>query len=70
MDKPISIILTEAKQEIAKTINNIGLHPMLLEPILKEFYLEVQQAALQQYRNEKTEYEKSLTNKTDEITEE
>ena len=61
MDKPISIILTEAKQKIAETINNTGLHPMLLEPILKEFYIEVQQAAIQQYNKEKTEYENSLS---------
>ena len=61
MDKPISIILTEAKQKIAETINNTGLHPMLLESILKEFYIEVQQAAIQQYNKEKTEYENSLS---------
>ena len=67
MDKPISIILTEAKQKIAETINNTGLHPMLLEPILKEFYIEIQQAAIQQYKNEKAEYEKSLQDETEKI---
>lgn len=61
MNKPISIILTEAKQSIAESINSTQLSPVLLEPIIKDLYIEIQQLAAQQYNTEKTEYEKSLS---------
>lgn len=60
MNKPISVILEDAKQSIVKTINELQLHPSLLEPIIKELYIEVQQQATIQYQKEKAEYEKSL----------
>lgn len=61
MNKPISIILTEAKQSIAESVNSTQLSPVLLEPIIKDLYIEIQQLAAQQYNTEKTEYEKSLS---------
>lgn len=60
MEKSIALILGEARQSIAEVINNTGLPPVLLEPIIKEFYIEIQNAAIQQYQKEKQEYENSL----------
>ena len=60
MEKSISLILGEAKQSIADVINNTGLPPVLLEPIIKDFYMEIQNAAVLQYQKEKQEYESSL----------
>lgn len=57
MDKPISIILEEAKQSIADAVNNANLHPALLEPIIKDLYTEVQYHAKMQYQKDKNEYE-------------
>lgn len=60
INKPLSLILDESKKVIIDTINNIGLHPTLLEMILKEIYIEARQNAISQYEREKVEYEKAL----------
>jgi hypothetical protein len=60
IEKPISVTLEEAKQSIIQAVNGCKLHPSLLEPIIKDIYLEVQQLALKQYEVEKLEYERSL----------
>lgn len=60
MEKPISIIIEEAKQKIGTTINELNLHPSILEPIMKDLYTEVQFLAKQQYEKDKKEYEESM----------
>jgi len=63
MDKPISVQINEAKENIVNVINEQHLHPTILEPIIKEIYLSIQQAAIQVYEKEKKEYEESQQTK-------
>ena len=70
IQKPISLIIDESKNAIVDAINNVQLHPVLLEMILKELYLEVQNQAIAATQREKNEYERLLNeNINDEVTE-
>lgn len=60
MDKPISVIREETKQNIAKIINSSGLPAFVIEPILVDFLNEVRMIAQRQYEMEKMQYEQSL----------
>ena len=60
MNKPISMIMEESKQQIIEAINNTKLDAYFLEIILRDIYAEVQQIASKQYISEKMEYEKYL----------
>lgn len=60
INKPISLILEDSKKVIINAINSVGLHPTLLEMILKDIYNEARQNATMQYEREKVEYEKAL----------
>lgn len=58
-DKPISIVIDDLKQNIADTINASGLHPCIVEPILKDLYLELSNIAKVQLEKDKQTYEAS-----------
>lgn len=60
ISKPISLILEDAKQAIVNTINQVNLHPTLLEMVLREVYNEANELAKSQYNREKAEYEQAL----------
>lgn len=60
MQKPITMIREETKIALANIINNSGLPPFIIEPILAEFLTETRIAAQQQYENEKAEYEEQM----------
>lgn len=47
--KPISIIVEEARQTIADAINSLHLSPTILEPIMKDIFQEVQEAHKNEY---------------------
>lgn len=57
MNKPITLIREETKQQLADVINNSGLPAFVIEPILAEFLNETRMAAKKQYEIEKTQYE-------------
>ena len=57
MDKPISVQINEAKQNIVDCINEQHLHASILEPIVKEIYEQVHMLAQQQYEVEKKQWE-------------
>lgn len=61
MEKPISLIIEEAKTDIVNAVNNTNLHPSILLPIIKDIYEEVLHTAQLQYEKEKQEYESSLS---------
>ena len=61
MEKPISIILAEAKMNILNVVNDSNLHPCILLPIIKDIYEEVDRTAQLQYNKEIQEYESSLS---------
>ena len=57
MDKPISVTIAEAKENIVKCINEQKLHPAILEPIMKDIYEQVRLNLEQTYRAEKQTWE-------------
>ena len=61
INKPIGLIIEDAKKSIVKTINEVNLHPTLLEMILRDIYNEVNELAKAQYEREKAEYEQALS---------
>lgn len=63
MNKPISIIYEEFKQELANLINNSGLSPFMIATILQNYLYEVNEIAKNQYHSDKTQYEKSFSEK-------
>ena len=72
IQKPISLVIEDAKSTIVNAVNSVQLHPILLEMIVKELYLEVQNQARIVAQNEKFEYEKTLSEcmlKENEVTE-
>ena len=59
MNKPITVIYEDFKQELANLINNSGLPAFIIEPILVSFLEETRMAAKKQYQLDKEIYEKS-----------
>lgn len=59
-DKPISILIQEAKNDIAEAINKQELHSSILRMLLKEIYDEVCMLDSQIVTKEKADYENSL----------
>jgi len=60
MEKPISMRIQEFKNSLVDLVNNSGLIPVIIEPIIKEIYMEVKTLGQQQFEKEKLEYEKFL----------
>lgn len=73
IDKPISVVIEDAKNLIIEAINGTSLHPTILEMVLKDIYNEVNEVAKAKHNREKAEYEQALmeqNNTTQESTEE
>lgn len=66
MNKPITIVREEVKEQIAAIINNSGLPAFVIEPILQDFLMEVKNVAIRQYEYDKQQYNASLKNKEEE----
>lgn len=60
MNKPANLIVEETKENIVKIINESGLPPFLLEPILKDLYNQVSILKQQELEKSRQEYEDSL----------
>ena len=60
MNKPANLIVEETKENIVKTINESGLPPFLLEPVLKDLYNQISILKQQELEKSKQEYENSL----------
>lgn len=60
MDKPITISIEEFKQQISDIINNSGLHPFILDSILKDVSNEIHLLYQNQVLRDKQTYEESL----------
>lgn len=67
MNKPVTIIIKETKTELANICNQSGLPSYMLEPILKELYLEAKELAKQQLKQDEEMY-KAYLNKEKEET--
>lgn len=62
--KPIMLVREDLINALTKEINESGLPPFVIEPILKDFLNETRIAMRKQYELEKQTYEKNL-NKTE-----
>ena len=56
MDKPISIVVENAKTEIIECINSLHLSPTILEYIVRDVYEEVKKAHIIEYENDMKNY--------------
>lgn len=59
-NKPTTLVRQEFIDTIYKDINNSNLPLFVIEPILKDIYMEVKSLSQQQYELEKAEYERKL----------
>ena len=57
INKPITIVRAEFISNLANLINTSGLPPFIVEPILKDVYIEVKNAAQKQYEMDVVKYE-------------
>lgn len=60
MDKPASIIREEFIENVVGLINESNLPLFVIEPILKDLYLEVKDGARQQLESDRLEYQSSI----------
>ena len=70
MNNPLSLTINDATEEILDVINKQNLHPLLLLPIIKDIYADVERVANIQTQREKQEYEQylaSLKEKEDKV---
>lgn len=59
MEKPVSLVLNDLKQEIVDSINKTNLPLCIVEPVLKDLYAEIAALAKQQLAKDKEEFESS-----------
>lgn len=60
INKPLSLVIRESKKTIIDAINQVNLHPTLLEMIIKDIYNEVQYNAKTFAEQERYEYEQTI----------
>lgn len=61
IEKPITVIRQEFIDAISNDISNCNLPLFVIEPILRDIYMEVKSLSQKQYEMEKAEYEKKTT---------
>ena len=66
MNKPLSLIYEDFKQELADLINNSGLPAFIIESVLQNYLIETRTIVKKQYQVDKTQYEKSLLKECEE----
>lgn len=60
MNKPITIVYEDFKQNMINLINTSGLPMFVVEPVLQNCLAEVRTVMQRQYELDKEQYEKSL----------
>lgn len=65
MNKPISVVYEEFKDELANLINNSGLPAFVVEPVLQDYLNEIKIIKEKQYQMEKAQYEESIKKETE-----
>lgn len=60
MNKPITIVYEDFKQELANLINNSGLPAFVIELILMDYLDETRIVRQKQYLSDKSKYEEIL----------
>lgn len=69
MEKPISIKYEDFKNQLAELINESGLPPFMIEPILQLYLVETQNAAKKQYMKDKALYDEIQNQETSDMGE-
>jgi hypothetical protein len=64
MNKPLTMVHADFKQELADLINRSGLPAFVVEYVLQDYLNEIKALSKRQYQLERAEYEKSLANST------
>ena len=60
MEKPLSILIREAKSNLSNAINDASLPPDILVPIVKDLYLQLAEIAEDKYKRDLAQYNESL----------
>ena len=60
MEKPITVIYEEFKNDLASLISNAGLPAFIIAPVLQDYLNEINMIKERQYQAEKAQYEESL----------
>jgi hypothetical protein len=60
IQKPITIMRQEFAEKISDVINNCNLPLFIVEPIMRDVYLEIKSLSQKQYEMDKEEYESKL----------
>lgn len=66
IQKPISIILDELRTNIVSQINSVNLPICLIEPIIRDIYVEIRNISEMQLKKDKEEYFKMIENQNKE----
>ena len=64
MEKPITLVISETKNNIANIVNESKLPMFILDGIFRDLYTEIHTIAIQQEQMERSNYEKSLAEET------
>lgn len=59
MEKPLSVIMTEVKTNVAKIINDSGIPMYILEPVIRDVYEQLCRVGNQQMEREAKEWKEA-----------
>lgn len=62
MNKPASVAIKEFSEDLESCVNNSGLPPIVLEMVMRGYYLQIKELADRQTRTEEESYRKDLEN--------
>ena len=62
MNKPASVAIKEFSESLESIVNNSGLPPIVLEMVMRGYYLQIKELADRQTRAEEESYRKDLEN--------
>ena len=65
INKPISLLIEDGKNEIIKAINETNLPATILELIIKDIYIEIQKLKERELIQAQQEYQNQKENNTD-----
>lgn len=60
MNKPANLIVEETRENLSKVINESGLPPFLIEPIIRDIYNQISFLKQKELEKSKKDYEESL----------
>ena len=60
IQKPITVLQTELANKIIENINDSGLHPVVIMPVIEEVYFLMKNTIKETREKEKIEYENSI----------